>query len=374
MQLFILFLLCLCLFFSKSSLSQPLDQTSTKNNFNFSGYIDGSYNYLVRSNRFTSDVFDRVFDINENGFTLQQAGITLAYQPKNGLGGLITPVIGRDTYIFAPYGWNPDYGSQWVGFAIPQAYLQYAVGTLTFMAGNLIELAGAENLFSYNDTNFSRSILWGYAEPFTIMGLRASYIPTEKLTLIVGINNGWDSIRDTSRNKTIELGASYHFNPTFSLAGYAYSGQQRIAERTSSGPTGQRTLIDLIATFNVTEKLSLVTNYDGAIQTKATLPSGNVAEVVWQGIAGYINYIFTEKWRTSVRGEIFSDRNGYRTGVAQCWKELTLTLGFEPIKNFELRAETRHDFSNVSSFVNKNSIGTNNNQQSYALEAFYQFA
>jgi hypothetical protein len=241
------------------------------------------------------------------------------------------------------------------------------------MGGSFIELAGEENIFSFNDTNFSRSILWGYAEPFTVLGLRASYAPTEKFTFIIGLNNGWDSIRDYSRNKTIELGASYIFNPIFTLASYLYSGQQRIADRASSGPTGQRTLFDLIGTINATEKLSFVANYDGALQTKAALPAGNTAEAIWQGIAGYINYKINDKWLPSIRGEIFSDRNGYRTGVAQAWKEITLTLGYMPIKNVIVRAETRHDFSNVSSFINSNGVGVSNNQQSYALEGIYQF-
>lgn len=340
----------------------------------FSGYVDGSYNYLQNSNKFISGTYNRVFDINPNGITLQQAGITMAYQPQQGFGGLITTVEGKDPIIFAPYGWFSKNTSQTFGVAIPQAFLQYAVGSLTFMGGSFIELAGAENLFSYNDTNFSRSILWGYAEPFTVMGLRVSYIPNDKFTLIGGINNGWDSIRDTSRQKTIELGISYTFNPVFSLATYIYSGQQRIADKSSSGPTGQRTLFDLIATINVTEQLSLVANYDGAMQTKAALPSGNEAEAIWQGIAGYVNYKFNNKWRTSVRGEIFSDRNGYRTGLAQTWNEFTLTLSYSPIKNCEFRAETRRDFSNVNSFLNKNGITTSNNQQSFALEGIFKFA
>ncbi len=347
---------------------------NTSSDFKISGYVDGSYNYLQNSNKFISGTYNRVFDTNPNGVTLQQAGITMAYQPQQGFGGLITPVEGRDSIIFAPYGWFPNNSSQTFGIAVPQAFLQYAVGSLTFMGGNFIELAGAENIFSYNDTNFSRSILWGYAEPFTVTGLRASYDPNDKLTLIGGINNGWDSIRDTSRQKTIELGASYKFNPMFSLAAYGYSGQQRIADRTSSGPTGQRTLIDLIATLNVTEKLTLVANYDGALQSKAALPSGTVAKAVWQGIAGYINYQFSDKWRTSLRGELFNDRDGYRTGVVQKWKEATLTVGYTWLKNFELRAETRHDISNVNSFLKNNGVATSNNQQSYALEGVVKFS
>ncbi|MHB1220666.1 MAG: outer membrane beta-barrel protein [Gammaproteobacteria bacterium] len=356
-----------------SSSSSSIFSKKQSNNFKVNGYLDLSYNYLYRSNKFTSGTYDRVFDIDQNGVALQQAGITLAYQPQHGFGGLITPVIGRDAYIFAPYGWNPDYGSQWVGFAIPQGYLQYAVNSFTIMAGSFIELAGAENIFSYNDTNFSRSIIWGYAEPFTVTGLRVSYKPNDKLTLIGGVNNGWDSIRDTSRDKTIELGASYIFNPLFFLAAYVYSGQQRITDHTSSGPTGQRTLIDVIASINVTDKLSLVANYDGGLQTKAALPGGNIAEAVWQGVAGYVNYKFNEKWLTSLRGEIFSDRNGYRTGVVQSWKEITLTADYMLLKNLELRAETRRDISNVNSFIKANGNGKSNNQQSFALEGIYKF-
>ncbi|MFA5960521.1 MAG: outer membrane beta-barrel protein [Tatlockia sp.] len=354
--------------------SQQDTITPSPSDFKVSGYLDGSYNYLQNSNKFTSGVYDRVFDTNPNGITLQQAGITLAYQPQQGFGGLITPVAGRDTYIFAPYGWNPDYGSQWFGFAIPQAYLQYAVGSLTFMGGTFIELAGAENIFSYNDTNYSRSILWGYAEPFTVTGLRASYVPDNKLTLIGGINNGWDSIRDINRQKTIEFGGSYTFNPRLTLAAYCYTGQQRIADRTSSGPTGQRTLIDFIATIHATEKLSFVANYDGAMQTKAALPNGETAKAIWQGIAGYVNYTFNEKWYTSVRGEIFDDQDGYRTGIRQNWREATITIGYKPLKGLDMRAEIRRDFTNQNCIIQKNGISVSNNQQSYALEGVYKFA
>jgi len=355
--------------------SQKINTTAqNQSDFKISSYLDGSYNYLQNSNKFTSGAYNRVFDINPNGITLQQAGITLAYQPQEGLGGLITPVAGRDTYIFAPYGWDPDYGSQSFGFAIPQAYLQYAVGSVTFMGGTFIELAGAENIFSYNDTNFSRSILWGYAEPYTVTGLRASYVPNDKLTLIGGIDNGWDSIRDIGRQKTIELGASYTFDPMFTLAAYGYTGQQRIADRTSSGPTGQRTLIDFVATLHVTENLSFVANYDGAMQTKAALPNGDIAKAVWQGIAGYVNYTFNEKWYTSTRGEIFDDQDGYRTGVRQNWREATITIGYKPLKGLDVRAEIRRDFSNQNCIIKKNGISVSNNQQSYALESIYKFS
>lgn len=91
-------------------------------------------------------------------------------------------------------------------------------------------------------------------------------------------------------------------------------------------------------------------------------------------IACYVNYKLTTKWSTSLRGEIFEDSNGYRTGVRQNWREATLTLGYTPIKNLQIHAEVRRDFSNVNSFTNSSGVTSSNNNQSFALEAFYKFA
>jgi len=345
-----------------------------ESDFKISGYIDGSYNNLQR-NFFTSGIFDRVFDNAQNGFTLQQAAITLAYQPSQGFGGVLNPVMGYDTNIFAPYGFKPitEFHSQTFSIDAPQAFLQFTKNSFTLSAGRFVELAGAEALFPIQNTNFSRSILYGYAEPFTILGVRGTYVANDKLTFVVGVNDGWDNIRDWSRTKTIELNTAYTMNSFFSFSPTIYTGQERATPQTDTGPTGWRTLLDLVATFNISDKLSLIANYDGGWQTNATLLSGNTGRVTWQGIAGYLNYKLNDCWSTSFRAEYFDDMNGYRTGVSQAWKEATITLGYAPIKSVEIRAEARHDFSSVSSFTNNRGFSVNNNAQSYALEAFYKF-
>lgn len=339
-----------------------------------SGYIDGSYNYLVRSNQFTSGDFNRIFDLEPNGFTLQQAGLTLAHQPKEGVGILFNPILGRDANTTAAYGWNPYFGSQTLALDPVQGYLQYAQGPFTFIGGKFITLPGQEFIDPTLDTNFSRNIVGGYSQPGTMLGIRGTYAVNDKANLIAGLNNGWDNIRDFSRRKTIELAANYTPNKTFAFATTFYSGGQRATDRTATGSESIRDMLDFLITYTANDKLTLVADLTYANQTLSTLPSGNVAEAVWQGIAGYANYKFNDTWLLSFRPEIFSDRNGYRTGVVQCWKEVTLTLGYSPTKNIEFHLETRHDFSNVSSFVNKNNAGTNNNQQSYALEGYYKFS
>src|SRR3990167_8127032 len=85
-----------------------LIKPNTLKGFTFSGYVDGSYNYLLRSNRFVSGVDDREYDLEPNGFTLQQAAITIAREPSHGLGGLFNVIAGRDANVIAPTGMNPN--------------------------------------------------------------------------------------------------------------------------------------------------------------------------------------------------------------------------------------------------------------------------
>ena len=108
--------------------ASTLESTYQKN-LNISGYIDGSYNYLHRSNQFISGTYDRVYDLKENGFTLQQAALTIADQPKEGLGGLVNVIAGHDAFEIASYGMNPNvFDSNEVGLDLTQLYLQYAQG------------------------------------------------------------------------------------------------------------------------------------------------------------------------------------------------------------------------------------------------------
>lgn len=341
----------------------------------FSGFIDGSYNHLSQSNQFTSGTYDRVYDLQENGFTLQQLAGTASYLPDEGIGFFLNGMVGRDAIVSNAYGMGTWTSSPDFGVDLTQAYLRFARDKITIDAGKFVTLNGVETIAPITDTNFSRSIGFGYAGPFTATGARATYQANEKLKLILGLNDGWDTITDWNRGATTELNATYIFNPVFTLALTSYIGRQRVVDRTSIGPTGTRTLIDVVGTVNVTPQLSANINYDYAWQTLAALPDDTLARANWSNIAGYLNYTFNDAWRTSLRGEYFVDQQGYRTGVVQDWKEVTLTLAYVPprIKNLEIRGEVRRDFSNVASFANKNNDGSRNVQQSFAVEAFYKF-
>jgi len=210
----------------------------------------------------------------------------------------------------------------------------------------------------------------------------------------LGLNNGWDDLQDTNGSKTIEAGATYAPLKNLSFAAAGYFGNEQLCGSSCGGtgqpsasasPGGYRGLFDLIGTYNATEKLTFILNYDygwqdnaGALNTVTVAPfdaDGN-GTATWNGIAGYANYQFTDQWRGSVRLEYFNDRDGYRTGVKQQWKEMTYTMAYLPNKNIELRGEYRYDRSNGNSpfgaFQNSSGVPTNN-QYSFALEALFKF-
>ncbi|MGH8754914.1 MAG: outer membrane beta-barrel protein, partial [Burkholderiales bacterium] len=304
------------------------------------GYLDVSYSHLSGNGTFVSGTTDRVFDARHDSFSVHQAAFTLAKQPKEGFGGLVNVIFGEDADVIAPYNQNPGSTSK---VDLTQAFVQYAKGPVTAIGGKYVTLAGAEVINPTQDVNFSRSILFGYAIPFTHTGVRGTYAASDTLNLILGLNNGWDLLQDTNGNKTFEVGASYAALKNLSFTAAGYFGNEKLCGSacvTTTGPGGYRGLFDLVGTYNATDKLTFILNYDYGWQDNASTatPTGN-GVATWNGIAGYANYFFTDQWRGSLRAEYFNDKEGYRTGVKQQWKEVTYTLAYLPNKNIELRGE-----------------------------------
>jgi hypothetical protein len=341
------------------------------------GYVDTAYSYLSGMGVFTSGVADRVFDTEPNAFNLHQTALTIDYQPKEGFGGLVNLTAGRDARVIASLGESTS------NFDVTQAFAQYAHGPVTIIAGKFVTLAGAEVINSTQDTNYSRSILFGYAIPFTHTGARLTYAASDQVSVIVGVNNGWDQLQDANKQKTGELGVSFTPNKVFSLAVQGYSGVEQLSTGAfiGAGTHGVRSLIDAVGTYNATSQLTFILNVDwGRQENVSSLVNGASTTAQWDGAAAYANYQPNDQWRLSVRAEYFDDKGGYRTGVIQKWKEATLTLAYLPTKFVEIRGEVRGDKSDSNAFVKDASFfsgtpgaGITDNQVSVGLEAICKF-
>jgi Putative beta-barrel porin-2, OmpL-like. bbp2 len=319
-----------------------------------SGYVAASY---YDSSGYNTD---HQFDTAHDTFQLDQAGLTLAYQPKSGFGAVVDVIAGEDAKIV---DFAESAGTRANSFDLLQGYVQYVTGPLTLQAGKFTTLAGAEVIAPTGNTNFSRSLLF-YGEPMTHTGVRATYALTDMVSLIVGINNGWNYTKIDYGSKTGEFGIALSPNKYFALTAQAYVGRDPVA-------LASRTFFDTVATFNATSALSFVVSYDWGKQDASSVTAGGD----WDGVAGYVNYQLNSQWRVSLRGEYFDDKEGFMTGIAQKVKEGTITFGYDPVSDFELRIEGRYDSSDQAGFVKRISPVTlyTDNQTEIALQGVFKF-
>jgi len=330
------------------------------------GYIDTSYTYSSNKKvTFTDDTPNRVFDREPNSFNFNMAELSISLQPDEGFGGVVVLNAGTDADVTGALGSGTN-----DNFDVQQAFVSYKTGGAHLMFGKFATLIGAEVIESPDNLNFSRSILFGYAIPFTHTGARLHYDINDMISAVVGVNNGWDNLTDNNKQKSVEAAISFTPSEMFSLSVQGMSG---LEDGATNGAgilqQGNRSLIDAVATINATDRLTFVINADYGIQKKGTV-TGTSAR--WWGVAGYGNYQFTDQWRLAVRGEYFDDRHGFRSGTKQKWKEVTTTLAFAPTEHVELRGEYRHDQSNVASFLKSNG-NIRKTQDTADFEAIYKF-
>lgn len=335
-----------------------VSQVLTTSGITATGYVATSY---YHSNGYGTD---HQFDNKHDSFQIDQAALTLAYQPKEGFGALVNVAAGEDMKVLnAAEGGNPN------SFDMVQGYVQYVGGPVTIIAGKFVTLADAEVIAPTGNTNFSRSLLF-YSEPLTHTGVRATFASTDTVNLVAGVNNGWNySSLTTSGSKTGEVGLAWTPNKAFTLAAQAYLGKDSIFD-------AQRTLMDVVATYNAADALTFVLSVDWGEQKQH---AGANPQLDWNGAAFYTNYAFNDQWRASLRLEYLDDKAGLvaGTGFAQTLKEGTLTFGYDPIKNFELRVEARYDKSAQPTFVRALVTGGADSlaesQTGFALQAVYKF-
>ena len=342
--------------------------------FDLTGHVDIGYTNLRGAGKFASGLNSRVFDFDRNKVNLQSIDLQLAKTPENGFGGVLDVTLGKDADTIAAYGTIDKSRGPANGVDkradVTQAFVHYGAGALTVIAGKYVTLSGAEVIKSVGNTNYSRSILFGYAIPFTHTGVRATYKTSDTLTLVGGVNQGWDAFKDTNNDKTVELSAAFTPDKAFSLLVTGYSGKEQVSNYPKSKEKGTRNLLDLVATLIVNDQLTLVGNYDYGTQDSG---SAGVGKAKWLGFAGYANYQVNEQWRISLRGEYFDDKDGYRTGVVQKWKEGTATVAYLPNKNLELRAEVRGDRSDKDAFLKSDRKTLSKTERSFGVQLLYKF-
>jgi hypothetical protein len=305
----------------------------------------------------------RVFDHKANSFGLDLAQIVFQKDPTAGVIGYKVKISAGETAKFIHSAGLVSSASD-DPFDLTEAYISYLapVGKgLRFDVGKMATYFGAEVIEAIDNPNYSRSLLFNYAIPFTHTGLKASYAFTDTLNASFYVVNGWDNSTDNNSGKSI--GVSIGFAPAEVFSGYVnvMTGPEQ-----ADNNRDNRTLVDLVATIKPIKPLSIILNYDDAQEDHLAADGGTAK---WSGFAGIIKYDINETYSISVRGESFDDKDGVRTNTVQKLTEVTVTPEVRLANGIILRPEYRHDSSNQESFDN----GTKKSQDTIALGAMYRW-
>lgn len=213
------------------------------------GYIDTGFTYnFNRPDNQNNNL--RTFDTDSNGFNLHLAELTFDALPsKPGeVGFRIDTAWGTDVRWFKAQDKFADPANRNSGIIdtdLKQAYISYIIplpgcascGTkkgVTVDMGKFVTWAGFETIEAADNFNTSRSILFGYAIPFTHTGVRATYDVFKNdchtWTVGAGIYNGWDNIQDQNNSKTFALYSDLKLTKWFEMVNVGIVGNERFSD------------------------------------------------------------------------------------------------------------------------------------------------
>lgn len=284
----------------------------------------------------------RVFDTQHRQwrFNLARASLT---KPAAPVGFQLDVVSGADVPVMASLGaWDPTVAD------LTQAYVTWRLGLggTELRAGKFVTSAGYEVIPAWDNLNptQSRSFLFGYAIPFTHTGVRAVVPIGSAVSVLAGVNKGWDKWSDNNGGPSVELSVTVTPRPWLAITLDTHHGPEQ-----TGNVRYQRRLYDLVATVTPNPAWQFGVNGDYAAEANASLTSpGEPAE--WYGWAAYARHRFAPQWAAGLRVEQFTDRDGARTGTPQTLADANLTLDWSAQPNILVRLDGRLDGSTARVF------------------------
>lgn len=126
------------------------------------------------------------------------------------------------------------------------------------------------------------------------------------------------------------------------------------------------------AIWKVTDRLTLGADLDRGTEERAPLSEDVRKDVAWRGGAAYARLALSDSFSLALRAEQFDDPDGWRTGVVQRLREITLTPEYHATPQLVLRGDLRLDRSDADVFE-KNGGRTSERQATALFNALYVF-
>jgi len=343
-----------------NNFAQNADTTKSNNQISITGMVDVYFS--KNFNNPASHINDyRNFDVTENQFDINLAKVTFQ-KTANPLGFRVDLGFGHAMDLInsdANLGYEKSLRN------VEQAYLTVVlpIGSgLTINAGKMSTHMGGEVIETSGNINYSRSILFAYAIPYSHVGMSAGYSFSSQFAATLYIYNGWNNVVDNNKDKT--LGAEILWSPlsTFTLIENFIGGPEE------PNATNKRYVFDTILNYQAADDLFVTLNADYG--QEALNPYGYA---IWKGAALTGKYTITDVSAIALRGEYYYDQSGFTTGTAQALREITVTYEYKFANSLLSRLEFRRDWSDQNTFEDETGTFSKNNQNTILIGSIYTF-
>jgi hypothetical protein len=345
---------------------------------NIGGFLDTSYTWSSNRPKSPANISGRYFDKDHNKLVFNNFHLVVEKPEKDwGLGFKIAGDFGRTGELLreATY-WGGASRFPAVLRDEPSAELREAFLTFTIPLGAGIAVKGGKFVSplgteilpapgAYND-NISRSFLFNFGVPLTHTGALLSYPVHKMIGVSAGVVTGWDDPHDNNGQPSVLAGITFTPADIFALASNLIYGPEQWH---NSG--NKRFTWSNVATLKLFDPLTVYLEYTYGKEENIT---ASLRDGTWQGWAGIASYNWTDRFNTALRGEIFKDSDGVRTGLSRdvTLGEITLTGAYKFTKMLIGRAEVRQDWADER-FYKKGRTGLDKNQTTIAVQAIYSF-
>ncbi len=369
------------------SINARAPRTAANNPVGAIGFPDGG--------SVTYDNTARFFDITDRdpSFSLGEINVSRTPSKSFNFGVTGTFTFGDSARLF--HATEPGGTSSWS--FLTNLFLTYntkiAKHDVAIDFGKFVSPFGLEVLESVNNDNYSRAFDFWYGVPFYHTGLRATGNINPKLTLQLGLVNGWNDVADSNNAKTVYGQLTYKPNAKFTqtlayIGGLEGTGAFGPAVATNGGGGVTINLLDATSVYQLSPKtkLSFWADYGSASGNVVGANGGGTGRISgnWLGLVGYVRHQFTDKIALAGRVEQFEDMGGGSSGYGTPrfafvggnylkLNEVTLTAEYLAFKGrLVTRLEYRHDWGSQPIYA-AGSGSVTSNQDTVSLSFGYKF-
>lgn len=357
---------------------------------NLSGFVETSYN--LNFNRPPSQTQrGRSFDFHTNSFIFNAFHLKAVGSIGEDAGYVGELIAGSDARVIKdPFTQVAGAGTAGSGAAsnveYHEAYAWYKcplMNGVTFTAGKFATLEGIEVIEGPDNYTVSRGFLFGLAEPFTHTGFKANYAFTDQFDLTLGLVNGWDTLTDNNRGKTIigrvglNLGDLFNGGISFTYGAEKDNLKTAATAASLAAQDDKRTSLDATFWSKFNDMVTVAWQANYGEEEKASAYTAGLG-ATWFGFGIQPKITVSDKFWVGARYEYFEDKDGARTAPAvakpHALQNITIAPAWKIYDPLTFQVEGRYDWSSQSYFEQKDGAVANfNAAQQFTVGAKFDY-